>query len=727
MITYHAATKTFFLLGPASSYVMGIDAHGRLVHLHWGALVSPGPLGTVVRHLDRAFSPNPYPDDRSYSLDTVPQECPTSGASDFRTPAVVVEHADGTGLLDLMYERHVILPGKPTLAGLPATYVEQPAEATTLLITLSDRVSGVSVELSYSQFHGFDAVARSMRVINGGTAACHVTMALSASVDLPTSDHRLMTLSGAWARERQVQLAPLRPGLQAVGSRRGTSSHQQNPFIALLAPDAGEEHGEVRGLSLVYSGCFTAQVEVDQYAVARTQIGMQPPNLRWKLESGASFQAPEAILVFSGAGLGGMSRTYHKLYRTRLARGVFRDAPRPILINNWEATYFDFNTDNLVAIASRAKEIGVELMVLDDGWFGARTDDRAGLGDWVVNEAKLPGGLTTLAERIEGLGLRFGLWFEPEMVNPDSDLYRAHPDWCLHIPGRNRTQARSQLVLDLSRPEVSEYVYEAVAKVLRTARISYVKWDMNRHLTEVWSPAHPTGEVHHRFCLGVYAMLERITTEFPHVLFESCSGGGGRFDPGLLHYMPQVWTSDNTDAIARLSIQHGTSMVYPLSAMGAHVSAVPNHQNHRVTPMKTRGHVAFTGAFGFELDLNKLSAEDLAAARALVQEYNRVRGLLAEGNLYRLRAPDDQTWTAWQVVAPDGSRALVTFVRILAGSNEPIPVLRLRGLDPAARYQIDEGDIIGGDVLMAIGLRPLVRHDFTTQTWHVSRLLSHQS
>lgn len=726
MIVHHAASTTFFLQGPQSSYVLGVDVHGRLLHLHWGARVSPGSLGQVVRNLDRAFSPNPIQADRTYSLDTQPQECPTAGATDFRAAAVVVEHPDGTGLLDLVYERHAITAGKPRLADLPATYVEDPAEADTLTVTLIDRPSGVRVELAYSQFRDHDAVARSLRIINAGDAVRHVTAALSASIDLPTADHRLLTLSGAWARERQVEVAPLRPGVQGVGSRRGTSSHQQNPFIALLAPDAGEEHGEVRGLSLVYSGCFNAQVEVDQFAMARAQIGLQPPALRWKLAPGEAFQAPEAVLVYSGTGLGAMSRTYHRLYRTRLARGQFRDAPRPILINNWEATYFDFTSDKLVAIAAKAHEIGVELMVLDDGWFGARDGDRAGLGDWVVNEAKLPGGLTALAARIEQLGMRFGLWFEPEMVNPDSDLYRAHPDWCLHVPGRVRSQARNQLVLDLSRAEVREYVYEAVASVLRGARISYVKWDMNRHLTEVWSPAHPAGEVHHRFCLGVYELLERITAEFPHVLFESCSGGGGRFDPGLLHYMPQVWTSDNTDAIARLAIQHGTSIVYPLSAMGAHVSAVPNHQNHRTTPLTTRGHVAFTGAFGFELDLNQLSPADLAAARALVVEYNQVRELLAAGDLYRLRSGADQTWAAWQVVAADAGAALVTFVRILAGSNEAIPVLRLRGLDPAALYRVTsagEPDAdLGGDVLLAIGLRPLVRHDFTTKTWHLKRL-----
>jgi alpha-galactosidase len=727
MIVHHADSATFFLQGPHSSYVLGLDRHRHLLHLHWGAPVVPGALGTVVHIQDRAFSPNPVPADRAYSLDLLPQECPTGGASDMRLPAVVVEHPDGSGLLDLVYESHAISAGKPRLSGLPATYVETPGEAETLTITLYDRPSGVRVELSYTVFADFDAVARSLRIINAGDAARFVTRAASASIDLPPLPFRLLQLSGAWARERHVQVTPLRAGLQSVGSRRGTSSHQQNPFIALLAPEAGEDRGEVFGASLVYSGNFSAGVEVDQFATPRLQLGLDAPDFRWRLAPGEVFQSPEAILVYSAEGLGGMSRTYHRLYRTRLARGQFRDAPRPILINNWEATYFDFNTDKLVAIASKAKEIGVELMVLDDGWFGKREDDRSGLGDWVTNEQKLPGGLPRLAAAIEGLGMRFGLWFEPEMISSDSDLYRAHPDWCLHLPGRTRSEGRNQLVLDLSRPEVREHVYASVSGVLRSARISYVKWDMNRHLSEVGSPAHPVGEVHHRFVLGVYELLERITSEFPHVLFESCSGGGGRFDPGMLFYMPQVWTSDNSDAICRLAIQHGTSMVYPLSSMGAHVSAVPNHQVHRVTPMLTRGHVAFTGAFGFELDLNKLSPEDLATTRELVVEYNRVRHLLAAGDLYRLRAPDDRVAAAWQVVAADRGRALVTYVQIQAEANDLFTVLRLRGLDPAARYRIDSrdhanGQILGGDVLMGIGLRPKIGTDYTSQTWHLTRV-----
>lgn len=720
MIVHHQASRSFFLQGPTSSYVLGLDEHGRLLHRHWGARVAPASL-PIAPVMGRAFSPNPLPEDGNHSLDLLPQECPTGGLTDYRAPAVLVEHPDGTQVLDLVYESHAIVPGKPRLPGLPATYVEAEAEADTLLLVLVDRPSGVRVELSYSQFRDFDAVARSLRVVNAGDAPRHVQRALSASLDLAPGERSLLTLDGAWARERQVSCSRLRPGVQGVLSRRGTSSHQHNPFIALLDAGADEDRGEVRGFALAYSGCFSAQVEVDQFACVRAQIGLDAPGFRWRLAPGGAFQAPEALLVWSGDGLGGMSRTYHRLLRTRMARGRWRDARRPILINNWEATYFDFDTEKLVTIAAKAKEIGVEMMVLDDGWFGARNGDRAGLGDWVCNERKLPGGLRALADRIEGLDMRFGLWFEPEMVNPDSDLYRAHPDWCLHIPGRGRSVGRNQLVLDLTRPEVADYVYQAVAAVLRSARISYVKWDMNRHLTEVASPAHPPGEVHHRYVLALYAMLERITGEFPDVLFESCSGGGGRFDAGLLHYMPQVWCSDNSDAICRLAIQHGTSMAYPLSSMGAHVSACPNHQVHRTTPMLTRGHVAFTGAFGFELDLNRLSPEDLATARAVVGEYNQVRDLVAAGDLYRLRDPSDGQAAAWMVVSPDRSRAVVTFVRIAAVGNAPIPVLRLRGLDPAARYRVGD-EILGGDALMAVGLRPRVDHDFASRTWHLERV-----
>lgn len=721
MIVHDAASNAFFLQGPSSSYVLGIDADGRLLHLHWGARVAPGPLGQIVVRRHRPLSPNPIGLGHPGSLDQLPQECPTGGLGDFRSPAVLVEHPDGTCALDLVYAGHRIAPGKPRLPGLPATYVEDAAEADTLFITLRDALSGVTVELAYTQFRDHDVVARSLRISNAADAVRHVTRAYSASLDLRPGERRLLTLPGAWARERQCEIAPLRSGMQGVVSRRGASSHQANPCIALLDGDAGEEHGEVRGMVLAYSGCFTAQVEVEQYATVRMQIGMDAPALRWRLAPGESFQAPEAVLVWSGQGLGGMSRTCHRLFRTRLVRGAFRDAPRPVVINNWEATYFDFDAERIVGLARAARGVGAELLVLDDGWFKNRIDDKRGLGDWTADERKLPGGLARLAERVNAEGLRFGLWFEPEMGNPDSDLHRAHPDWFLRIPGRTGHESRNQVVLDLGRREVREHLYDAVASVLRAARIDYVKWDMNRHLTEVWSPAHPVGEAHHRFILGLYELMERLTSDFPRILFESCSSGGGRFDAGLLHYMPQVWTSDNSDAICRLAIQHGTSIAYPLATMAAHISACPNHQVHRTTPLRTRGHVAFTGAFGFELDPAKLTADETAEARALVEQYRQVAALVASGDLYRLRDPAGGAEAAWMVVSPDRARAFVTYVRILTTPNPPVPFLRLAGLDPAARYRVGD-EVLGGDVLMAVGLRPGIERDFTSRTWLLERV-----
>jgi alpha-galactosidase len=721
MIAYLSAPRRFFLQGPASTYILEVDRYGHLQHVHWGGRIRPGDLPEVASVIWRSQTVRAESGGEPYSLDFQPQECPAGGLSDFRNPAVLVEHPDGTSVLDLVYESHVIQPGKPALSGLPATYVEDPAEADTLVVTLCDRVSGVRIELSYTQFRDHDAVARNLRVVNAGDATRHVMRALSASVDLPPGQRSLLTLNGSPLRERHMSVTSLQPGVQGVLSRRGTSSHQHNPFIALLDAGSDEDHGEVRGLMLAYSGCFTAQVEVDHYGWQRMQIGLDAPGFRWGLAPGETFQAPEALLLWSGDGLGGLSRTSHRLLRTRMVRGRHRDTPFPILINNWEATYFNFDADKLTAIAATAKAVGVETLGMDDGWFGARDSDRAGLGDWVCNERKLPGGLPAIAARMEALGMGFGLWLEPEMVNPDSDLYRAHPDWCLQIPGRVPKLGRNQLVLDLSRPEVVEHVYQAVAALLGSARISYVKWDMNRYLSDVASPAHPPGEVHHRFILGVYRLLDRVTRDFPDTRIEGCAAGGGRFDAGMLQYMPQHWTSDNTDAIARLSIQHGTSIGYPLSSMVAHVSACPNHQVHRNTPMRTRGHVAFTGAFGFELDLAKLSEQDLATVRELVEEYRRVRELLAAGDLYRLIDPTGGRAAAWMVVSPDRSRALVTFVSILVEANAPLPVLRLRGLDPAADYRVDQ-DVLGGDALMRIGLRPHIGTDFTSRTWHIERI-----
>jgi alpha-galactosidase len=746
-IIHHAASSSFFLQGASSSYVLRVLPTGHLAHVHWGGRVEPCAIDWFPYAMDRAFSPNPPGmRDASFSLDTLPQEAPACGNGDFRSPLLAVRAPDGSHILDLRYRRHAISAGKPPLAGLPATYVESDTEATTLAVTLADAVLGLEVELLYTVFAGSDAIARSWRAVNRGAAPVQLTRALSASLDLPRSDWTMLQLSGAWARERMVVERPLVPGTAAIESRRGTSSHQHNPFIALLAPGTTEEHGEVLAMSLVYSGGFLALAEVEQAGSTRLQIGINPFEFSWELAPGAAFQAPEAVLVRSGEGLGGMSRTYHRLFRTRLVRGKWRDGDRPVLINNWEATYFNFDTEKLLALALAGKEVGCDLFVLDDGWFGKREGDRSGLGDWTrVNEVKLPGGLKRLAEGVNGIGLRFGLWFEPEMVSPDSDLYRAHPDWCFHVPGRERTEGRSQLVLDFGRAEVREHIWAAMSSVLRSAPIGFVKWDMNRHLTEVWSPELPAqrqGEAAHRFVLGVYDLLERMHREFPDVLVEGCSGGGGRFDAGMLFYHPYIWTSDNSDAIDRLRIQHGTTMAYPLSSMDANVSAVPNHQVHRRTPLATRAEVAFTGAFGYQLDLLALPPAERAAMLRQTERWKEVRRIVHHGDLHRLIDPRGNRWAAWMCVAPDRAAAVVTCVRILAEANSPRLVLRLRGLDPARTYRVRGLDLheapggagatvyeerasefdASGSALMEIGLRIDRGGDFASRTWQLTAL-----
>lgn len=732
-IHFNEAQSLFLLQAGASTYAIRISEHGMPLHLYWGpALAVPADGLDHVRLGDRAFSPTLAGASKGVSLDTLPQEFPTYGSSDFRQPALeVYQPATGSRILALRYASHRITPGKPALAGLPASFAETPADADTLTLVLEDQLLGLHIELLYTAFAHHPVVTRSVRILNAGSAPLEIRRALSASVDFNAgfADHQLIQLSGAWARERDVFVSPLRPGVQSVDSRRGTSSHQHNPFFALAELGAHEEHGSVYGFNLVYSGNFLAQVELDQFSTPRAQLGINPFDFSWHLAPGDSFQTPEAVLVFSPDGLGGMSRALHRFYRRHLLPVAWRDQPRPILVNNWEATYFDFDAAKLESIATAGAELGVELFVLDDGWFGHRDDDRSSLGDWVVDRKKLPGGLDDLARRIRAKGVEFGLWFEPEMVSPDSDLYRAHPDWCIHVPSRPRTEGRQQLILDFSRAEVRDALYASIAKILRETPVTYVKWDMNRHFTEVGSAALPPArqqETAHRFVIGLYEIMGRFTREFPHILFEGCSGGGGRFDPGILAYMPQIWTSDNSDAITRLRIQYGTSLVYPFSTMAAHVSAVPNHQVGRTTPFRTRGDVAFTGAFGYELDLNALSTAEKTEVKRQTSFYKQVRPLLISGDLYRLKNPCASREAAWMIVAPDASEALVTHVTVLAEPNAPFANLKLRGLDAAKTYRVriaDTETLMAGDVLMHAGLPvPAAPADFISHQWHLAAI-----
>jgi len=724
MITFQAETGVFHLQAGDTSYAGIVTPQGHLSHLYWGKQVTGQYLHKLVHLVERcSFSPWNDRNHLFYSLDTLPQEYPAYGNGDFRTPAYQIQLDNGTTVTHFRYKSHRIIEGKQKLEGLPAVYIEAEDKAQSIIFTLEDELIDTELELMYTVYPKHNAITRSARFINNGANAIVLQRAFSMSLDFHHHNFELLHLSGSWARERHIHRRKLEPGMQTVESRRGSSSHNHNPFIALLEPHATEDNGQVYGVNLIYSGNFKAGVEVDHYAQARTFIGINDFDFNWRLEQGESFQTPEAILIYSDEGLGGMSRKFHKLLRERVVRGEHRDKARPILVNNWEGTYFDFNEQKLLEIADEANKLGIELFVLDDGWFGERNDDKSSLGDWFINKKKLPNGLEALVSKVNDKGLKFGLWFEPEMISPKSKLYEAHPDWCLHVPNRERTVGRSQLILDLSRKEVQQYIIDTISNVLSSAPIAYVKWDMNRNMTEIGSPALPANrqrETAHRYMLGLYHVLETMTSKFPHILFESCSGGGGRFDSGMLYYMPQTWTSDNSDAISRLKIQYGTSIVYPVSTMGAHVSAVPNHQVHRITPLETRGNVALSGNFGYELDLSKFTASEKKIAKNQIELYKTIRPLIQFGDFYRLLSPFEGNDAAWMFVSENKKEAVVMYISVLQEPNAPIGRFQLKGLDPAFIYDVEvEGDAIGefgGDQLLYAGLqKPHLHGDFQSK------------
>lgn len=720
-ISYYEEHGIFHLQSERMSYVIQL-VNGYPTHAYWGKRLRMESQPQSFINLAGILS-----------LDRLPQEYPQYGSGDFRHPAYQVRLEDGSRITELVYQSHRIVKGKAGLESLPATYIEHEDEAETLELELKDAYSGLVVTLSYSVFVHLNAVARSVRFENQGEGTLQLLRALSASVDLPESDYEMLYLAGAWSREAQIQRRPLGPGGTVIESRRGVSSHQLNPFAVLASPNTDENQGEVYSLSLLYSGNFAAQAEVDPFGITRFSIGLNPFDFTWVLQPGQIFQTPEAVMVYSSNGLGEMSRTYHRLYRTRLCRGVHRDRERPVLVNNWEGTYFDFNTEKIESIAKAGAELGIELFVLDDGWFGKRDNDRTSLGDWTPDLRKLPGGLKDLADRITRLGMKFGLWFEPEMISPDSDLYRQHPDWCLHVEGRRRTEARWQLVLDYSRSDVREYIYNTLSGILSSVPISYIKWDMNRYLTEIGSassaPEHQS-EIAHRYVLGLYELLERLTSTFPNILFENCSSGGGRFDPGMLYYMPQTWTSDDTDAVERLKIQYGTSLVYPVSSIGAHVSAVPNHQVQRMTSLQMRGDVAMSGNFGYELDLTRFTEEEKRIVKRQVNDYKAIRGLVQQGDLYRLLSPFEGNEAAWMFVSADHTEAIVYYFRILAVPNAPEKRLKLAGLSADFDYCIESEDsehsiIWPGDRLMHMGLIiPDLQGDYVSVSFKLRALQS---
>ncbi|BCJ95859.1 alpha-galactosidase [Anaerocolumna cellulosilytica] len=707
-IIYDEVQSSFILQTKHSTYIMKILKEKYLSHIYWGSKIEL----PVVEEMELAsgrgsFHANPDEDD-SFSLDTRPIEYPAYGNTDLRMPAYMIQLENGSRITDLTYESYEIVKGKPVLQGLPAVYTESKDEAETLLITLSDRLIGLKVVLSYTVFKEYDAIIRSVKFLNLGETNLRLHRALSMAVDFDHFDYDLVTLSGSWGRERHIVKRSLVNGIQSIESRRGASGHSENPFMALSEKKATENTGQVYGFSLVYSGSFLAGVEVEQYKTARVVMGINPFDFEWLLEEGEEFQTPEVVMVYSKKGFGEMSRTYHRLYRNRLARGKYKNAERPILINNWEATYFNFTEQKLKDIAKEAAQLGMELLVLDDGWFGKRNTDNSSLGDWFVNREKLPGGLKILSEEINGYGMGFGLWFEPEMVSPDSDLYRAHPDWCLHVPDRSKSLGRKQAILDYSREDVQEAIITMLSEVLSTANISYVKWDMNRNMSEIGSallPANRQKETAHRYILGVYRVMEVLTNKFPEVLFESCSGGGGRFDPGILYYMPQGWTSDDTDGVERLKIQYGTSLVYPASSMTAHVSAVPNHQTGRSTSLEFRGHVAMAGNFGYELDVTKLSDEEKQEVKEQIALYKELRQLVQYGDFYRLLSPFEGNITGWMYVSEDKREAAVFFYLVHYTANDRLYRFPLNGLAKEYTYSVNGKTSVTGTQLMNFGLQ----------------------
>ncbi|MCD8076228.1 MAG: alpha-galactosidase [Lachnospiraceae bacterium] len=726
MIQYDSQHQVFKLDTPNTSYVFGLTDGSYPGQIYYGKRIGDTDLMYLLRENERPEPPSVLRREKAGYFDFYPMEYPFSGIGDGRESCINIRTMDGQEGLELNYISHQIFEGKRTLEGLPATWTENADSCSTLEVTLGDAVTGLRVILSYTAFADVDAITRSVRVENGGARSLYLTRVLSACLHVEQENLEVITLPGSWSRERILQRQKLGYGSLVTESIRGISSHQDHPFMALVSENCTQTTGDVYAMNFVYSGNFIAKAMRDQFDQVRMVMGIHPDHFCWKLEPGMEFQAPEVVLVYSDEGLGKMTRSFHALYRKHLIRGYWKDRQRPVLINNWEATYFDFDTEKLLAIAREAAAGGIEMLVVDDGWFGRRSNDDSSLGDWQVNEKKLPGGFAYLAQEVNKLGMKLGIWVEPEMVSEDSELYRAHPDWALQLAGREPGQCRAQYVLDLSRPEIADYVYGMIHAVLSSANIEYVKWDMNRLLADVGNltlPADRQGEIMHRYMMAVYGLQDRLTKDFPQLLLENCSSGGGRFDPGMLYYSSQIWCSDDTDAIERLAIQEGTQLLYPLSSIGAHVSICPNHGTGRTTPFETRGVVALSGTFGYELDITKLSDEEKKQIPAQVARYKKYSALIREGNYYRIASwRENHRYDCFMVVSEDRSEALLTYVQVLAQTNRKSLRLRLHGLDADAFYEI-EGKRYQGAVLMYAGLLlPRMNGDFQTCLLHIVKI-----
>ena len=722
MITFNKEQQVFHLCNNQISYLIEVEEHGYLAHLYFGKKINHySGHYQYVRDM-RSFGPYPEAADHdTFSLDTVMLEYPGYGFGDFREPAYNFKLKDGSRITDFRYDSFEIVQGKCAIEGLPHLYTNQATEAETLIITLKDDVAQLRLKLNYTIYQDYATVIRSTTLINDSTETVEINQLASQSLDFPNRSFELIHLNGAWGRERQLTREKIEIGTKVLDSKRGSSSHHQNPFVTLVEPTTTEFQGEAYGFCLVYSGNHQTVIEKDNYSQTRVVMGMNPFNFAWQLPAGESFHSPEVVNVYSNQGLNQMSKTYHDLFNHHLIRGEHQLKERPVLINNWEATYFDFDDAKIRGIVDEAQALGIEMFVLDDGWFGERKDDHRSLGDWYEFEGKLEQGLEGIAQYVHDKGMKFGLWFEPEMISKDSDLHRAHPDWVLSVPGRPRSLSRQQHVLDFSRADVRDHIYQQMTAIIDRVPIDYIKWDMNRNMTEVYSlllDPEMQGEVSHRYILGLYEFMEKLTQAYPHILFESCSGGGGRYDAGMLYYMPQTWTSDNTDPIARLKIQYSTSLVYPISTMGAHVSAIPNHQTGRETSLDIRGNVAMSGVLGYELDLTTLSEEEKALIVKQVDFYKEHRQLLQFGDFVRLKSPYEENEVAWMFVSKDKKEAIVFYFRVLVEASAPYVTLKLAHLDETLEYQI-ANHVISGDALMNIGMYidPKLHGDYATQAF----------
>ena len=729
-ILFDEKSRVFHLRNTFLSYLIKIEESNVLAHIYFGKPVKQYKDNKNYPRRDRGFSGNiPLNPDRSLSKDTLPQEYSSHGSMDFRTPASIIQRKNGSDLLDLRYDSHYITDGKPDIEDLPQTYVLDKSEAQTLVISLKDRETAIYFDLFYTIFSDRAVITRSVKIRNETRETIKLEKAASFQLDFAHTRRfdEVIALPGAQVNERQISRQSLLSGTKVFESRRGTSSHHMNNFIALVHHHTTENTGEAIGLQFVYSGNHSFELEKDQINQLRVVGGINSHCFSWELNANQSFQTPEMILSYSSQGLNKMSQIHHELLRERIARGRHQFAERPILVNNWEATYFDFNSEKIKAIIDEAKELGIEMFVLDDGWFGKRDADNSSLGDWFEYEGKLTNGLREIADYAHSKGLKFGLWFEPEMISIDSELYRTHPDFLMQEPGRMPSASRSQHVLDFTRLDVRQTIEKQMRKILDTIPLDYIKWDMNRSLSDIYSitldPLRQ-GEVAHRYMLGLYELLEHLTADYPEILWEGCSGGGGRFDAGFIYYMPQSWTSDNTDAVERMKIQYGTSLAYPISSITAHVSAVPNHQTGRSTSLKTRGETAMSAVFGYELDLTKLSPEEKKQVKDQIISYQTIRPVIQYGHYYRLASPFEENIAAWMFVSPKQDEAIVFLGRILASAQPAFHEVYLMGLDDEALYQEQTSKrIFSGAELMAVGLYfPDFQGDFQTELLHFKKL-----